>query len=181
MKALQSIAMGLVVVALTAPQLGGYDTLPNPLGWVLVLLGVRALPEAISHRAVLLSTGWLAAAVSVPLWFPALTDGLYATDPSLAWAANLPQIAFTVVLCHCLAGAAAAHQDIRAARWWGLARTLALVVAGLPVLVFGAGMATLEVTSYLAAGLSALLVIWLLFAHASRAWALHPMAESAAK
>ena len=43
MRPLQSIAIGLVIIALRA-EFGGYDALADPVGWLLVLLGVRSLP-----------------------------------------------------------------------------------------------------------------------------------------
>jgi hypothetical protein len=46
------------------------------------------------------------------------------------------------------------------------------------VLVFGAGLASYEVPTYLAAGLAAVLVIWLLFTYASRPWALPDLARA---
>lgn len=175
---LQSIAMGLVIITLH-PNPSGYDALPDPLGWVLVLLGTRALPEVMSRRETLRSLGAPAAVISVPLWFPSVTDALYDADPSLLWAANLPQIGFTALLCHVLATAAAQAGDGKAARWLGLARTVVIVVGLLPVLVFGAGLASFEVTSYLLAGASALLLIWLLFAYARRPWAIATNLEEA--
>lgn len=182
MKPLQSIAMGLVIVVLVA-RFHGYDALPDPVGWLLVLLGVRALPPAVPHRDSLLWLAGLAGAVSVVVWFPAVTDALYDADASLAWAANLPEVLFGALLCHALAATAdeaatgsagadrAAAADPKAARWLRLTRTGMLVVAVLPVLVFGAGLTAFETTSYVAAGLMAVLLICLLFTYAGRSWA----------
>ena len=90
MRPLQSIAMGLVIVALSAPVGDGYDALPDPLGWLLVVLGSRALPDQVPRRRVVVTLAWLAAAASVPLWVPGFSDAAYATHPSLGWALNLP-------------------------------------------------------------------------------------------
>jgi hypothetical protein len=169
MKPLQSVAMGLVVVVLSA-RFGGYDALPDAAGWLLAFLGVRALPDDLPHRTNLLTLAAVAGAVATVVWFPAVTDDLYDADPSLAWAANLPQLAFSALLCHVLAARAAAAGDVKAARWLGLTRSGFFVVALLPVLVFGAGLESFELTSYLAATLVALMLIWLLFAYASRPW-----------
>jgi hypothetical protein len=170
MKPLQPIAMGLVIIVLSA-RFRGYDALADPVGWLLVAVGVAALPARIPHRGTLLRLAALAGAVSALVWFPAVTDALYDADPSLAWAANLPQVMFTAVLCHSLAGAAAEARDARASRWLRSARTAVVVVGLLPVLVFGAGLAAYEVATYLAAGLVAVLVTGLLFAYGSRPWA----------
>jgi hypothetical protein len=169
MKPLQSVAMGLVIVVLVA-RFHGYDALPDPVGWLLVLVGVRALPRTVPHRDALLGLGALAGVVSAVVWFPSVTDALYDADASLAWAANLPEVLFGALLCHALATTAEEAGDGRAARRLRLARTALLVVALLPVLVFGAGLSSFEVTSYVAAGLVMVLLICLLFAYAGRPW-----------
>jgi len=171
MKPLPSIAMGLVIIAMSA-RFRGYDALADPAGWLLVALGVSALPARIARRGTLLRLAALAGAVSAVVWFPAVTESLYDADASLAWAANLPQVLFTGLLCHALAAQAADAGDTTASRWLRSARTAVVVVGLLPVLVFGAGLTSYEVPTYLAAGLAAVLVIWLLFAYASRPWAL---------
>jgi hypothetical protein len=170
MKPLPSIAMGLVIVALSA-RFGGYDASADPFGWLLVAGGVHGLPARIPHRGGLLRLAALAGAVSAVVWFPAVTDRLYAADASLGWAANLPQLGFTTLLCHALATGAADADDPGASRWLRSARTAVVVVGLLPLLVFGAGWASWELPTYLAAGLAAVLVIGLLVTYASRPWA----------
>jgi hypothetical protein len=170
MRPLQSIAMGLVVIVLDT--LGTVDALPDPVGWVLVLLGVRGLPHDLHRRGPLLALGLLAAAVSVPLWLPGVADALYDTHPSLLWAANLPQLGFAGLLCVALAASAAPAGDTAAAAWARTTLTGVAVVAVLPVLVFGAGIASLEVPAYLGTSLVLLLLIWLLFSWSGRPWIL---------
>ena len=170
MKPLQSVAMGLVVIVLSAP-FQGYDALPDPLGWVLVLMGVSALPVDLTHRGNLLGLAVLAGLVSTVLWIPSVHSGLEEADPSLAWSASLPQIAFSVLLCHALAALATEAGDTRARRWLAFTRTAEIAVGLVPVLVFGAGVDSLELTSYLAAGAVAVLLIWLLFTYSGRPWA----------
>ena len=171
MRPLQSIAMGLVIVALRAPLAGGYDALPDPLGWLLVILGVRALPADLLRRDVVATLAWIAAAVSVPLWFPAVSDAAYATHPSLGWALNLPQLGFAALLCHSLAASAVAAEDRKAGSWLRLAMAGFVAAAVLPVVVFGAGVASLELTAYVGATLVLITLIWLLFAYSARPWA----------
>ena len=141
MKPLQSVAMGLVIIALSA-RFGGYDALADPVGWVLVVLGVRRLPE-LPAGGTLLGLALLAGLVSAVVWFPQVTSALYDADSSLAWAANLPQLAFSALLCHKLSERARATADPKPARWLATTRTLLVVVGLLPVLVFGAGMSGL--------------------------------------
>ena len=170
MRPLQSIAMGLVIVALSAPVAGGYDALPDPLGWLLVLLGVRGLPADLPRREAVGTLAWLAAAVSVPLWFPGVADAAYATHPSLGWALNLPQLGFAALLCHSLATSAVAAEDRRAGSWLRLAMAGFVAAAVLPVVVFGAGVASLELAAYVGATLALITLIWLLFAYSARPW-----------
>jgi hypothetical protein len=178
MKPLATIAMGLVIVVMSA-RFRGYDALADPVGWLLVAGGVHGLSARIPHRTGLLRLASLAGAVSAVVWFPAVTDRLYDADASLGWAANLPQVLFTTLLCHALATAAAEAGDPGASGWLRFARTAVAGVGVLPLLVFGAGMTSLELPTYLAAGLVAVLVIGLLFGHASRPWArAEPVAET---
>jgi hypothetical protein len=179
MKPLQSVAMGLVIIVLVAP-FDGYDALPDAVGWLLACLGVRALPADLPHRRSLLGLAALAGVVAAVVWFPAVAEGLDDADASLGWAVSLPQLLFSTLLCQVLAGRAAGAGDVKAARWLAVARTAVLVVALLPVLVFGAHLQSLTLTSELAAGVVALLLIWLLFAHASRPWT-SPIGETSAR
>jgi hypothetical protein len=170
-KPLQPVAMGLVIVVLTA-RAHGFDLLPDPLGWLLVIAGVRRLPAALPRRDLVVGLAMLAGAVSVPLWIPHVADRLYDTDPSLAWAATLPQLGFAVFLAGGLAVLADRGGDSGAARWLRVARTALLVVALLPVLVFGGGWTDGEDLAAAAAGLAAVLLVVLLLVDAGRAWAL---------
>lgn len=161
--------MGYVVIALFARQ-GGYDLLADPVGWVLVLLGVRALPDPVA-RGTLLYAGILALAVSVPLWVPAAIDAVAAEDASLAWAADLPALAFAAVLFHQLRQAAEQAGDRTPAAVLQGLLTLTVLVALLPVAVFGAGLTSL---GDLAAGTGQLLnlaTVVVLFTYAGRPWA----------
>src|SRR5689334_20896418 len=113
--------MGLVIVGLRA---GHWDLLPDPLGWLLVLHGLRRLPARIPFRASQLTTAVLALLASVPLWVPTLADRLDDADPSLRWAVNLPQLGFVVVLCLGLGDLARTADDLRAFRTWRTIATL---------------------------------------------------------
>jgi len=165
-KPLQSIAMGFVIIAISARS-HGYDLLPDPVGWLLVLQGLGQLPEALPHRPALRSLGFLALLMSIVLWFPHLAQGLEDADESLLWAANLPQLAFVAVLCRALAGIA----DDAAARWLRTAAALTVVAALLPVLVLGAGASGLLVVMVVGSAAVLVLVIVLLFRYAARPWA----------
>jgi hypothetical protein len=165
-KPLQSIAMGLVIIALSA-RAGGYDLLPDPVGWLFVLQGLGQLPTDLPHRPELRTLGFVALVMSAVLWFPDLANGLENADESLLWAANLPQLAFVALLCRALAAIA----DQAAARWLRTASTLTVVAALLPVVVLGAGEASLLVVMVVGSVAVLVLVIVLLFRYAARPWA----------
>jgi hypothetical protein len=167
-KPLQAVGMGLVIVLLTAP-VHGFDLLPDPLGWLLALTGLRVL--AVPQRRALLGLAWVAFAVSCVLWVPTVPTHLDDVDPSLTWSANLPQLATTILLAHALAQRALLAEDSSARRWLLTARSLLVAVTVLPVIVFGGGLEGLVGATYGAASLALLLLVWLLFAYAGRAWA----------
>jgi hypothetical protein len=173
-KPLQAVAMGLVVVLLTAP-VHGFDLLADPVGWVLVLIGLSALQLPRGDLLVRLAT--LALLVAVPVWVPMVRDRLNITDPSLAWAASIPELLTVIVLAISLAGAATEAGDPDAARWLRTARTLMIVVALLPPVVLGGGLDSLAGAATVVGSLSLLLVILLLFRYAGRPWA-QPLAPS---
>ena len=165
MKPLPWIAMGLVIVALSA-HARGVDLLADPLGWVLVLLGV--------HRFGRLSppATWLAAValvVSSFLWWPGVSEALADQDVSLVWAASVPELAAMAALCAGLARVAGSAGDRRARAWLGTAAVLAVVTALAPLPVLAAGR---DLDSVLLLGLvTVVLVIALLFRYSSRPWA----------
>lgn len=161
--------MGLVIVALSA-RFGGYDALADPVGWVLVLLGLRRMPglPRLRHLFVLVA---LALAVSCVVWWPATSVWLDGQHPSLRWALTLPQLGVQLLLAHALASAARTAGDDAAARWLRLVLAAVVVLGLLPVLVFANGSDRLEAWSYVAAAFVAIWVVWLLFSYAARPWA----------
>lgn len=173
MRPLQSIAMGLLIVALRA-EFQGYDALPDPIGWALVLHGLTRIPGDLIRRELLRTLAVLALVVSVPLWWPGVDQRLHDLHASLAWVANLPQLAFAVLLADSLARRAVAHGDVKAPGWLRTAMTGFIVAAAMPVIVFGAGVDFLEEPTYILATLTLLMLIWLLFTYAHRPWAGHP-------
>ncbi len=181
MRPLQSIAMGLVIVACDRPARQRVRRPAGPVGWLLVLLGVRGLPGDLPRRGAVVTLAWLAAAVSVPLWFPGVSDAAYATHPSLGWALNLPQLGFAALLCHSLATRAVAAEDRKAGSWLRMAMAGFVAAALLPVVVFGAGVASLEVATYVGAALVLIALIWLLFAYSARPWAVDQAADHPAE
>lgn len=170
MRPFQSIAMGLLIVALNA-TFQGYDALPDPLGWLLVLRGTAGLPDDLVRRGVVRALAGLALLVSVPLWFPAVAGELADLDPAIGWALTLPQIGFLVVLADSLGRAAGDAGDTGARAWCRTLSVVFVVVGLLPVLIFGADLVDLVVPAGTVAVLSLVALIWKLFSWSARPWA----------
>lgn len=170
MKPLQSIAMGLLVVALVA-EFRGYDAYVDPLGWLLVLYGLRGLPAETPHLSAMWYVGALASLTSIPLWVPAVAELVDDADPALGWAVNLPKFGFAAVLCLGLVRAATEAGSRREAGWLRITLTGVTLVMVLPVLVFGAGLTELGEPAALAAQVVLLVLIVLLFTYSGRPWA----------
>ncbi len=179
-KPLQSVAMGYVFIALYA-RFNGYDAYADPVGWALVLYGVYKLPRDLPTRGAVIFLGWLSGLVSIPLWVPAVVDALEDADPSLAWAADLPQFGFGFLLCLALSNAAIADDDLRAANWLRMLMTAIGVVAVLPVLVFGGEIDELAEPASLAVQIVYIVLVWLMFQYSGRVWAGAPVVEEIAE
>jgi hypothetical protein len=189
MSPLQKIAMGLVIVFVPANFTVGhhvYDALPDPLGWVLVLAGMRALrPHLDVDVAYWLA--WVALAVSIPLWFPQLTGHLpdvpdhlrtaaeldQATRAaSIAWALGLPQSVMSLLLVRAIGQEAIVQQPrdtFVAGRFgvllWGLAATIVL-----PPVAYGGDVQNLVTPTLVGVGLVNAVLIYYLFRVHRREW-----------
>ena len=183
MSPLQKIAMGLVIVFLPAyfphdphPAWEVYDALPDPLGWLLVVAGVRALRADLDVDVV----GWLAwvsLAVSVPLWFPQLNHLLVpkyndAADASFQWFVSLPQTLFSLLLARTIARVAAERRppdQFVAGRFgvltWGFGAVLVL-----PAIAYGGHVDALVMPTLLAIGLVNTAFVYYLFRAHRREW-----------
>lgn len=98
MTPLQGIAMGLVIVLVDAP-FGGYDGVPDPAGWLLVLWGLARLRPVIAESRGLTALAALCLVVSVVTYPPQVAERL---DESGGWALSLPQLAFSFALATAL-------------------------------------------------------------------------------
>lgn len=172
MRPLQAIGTGLVLVVLTAPAGGaGVDLFADPVGWLLVLLGVPRLPSGVPLQRVLLVTAVLATLVAAVLWVPATASSLDNIDPSLQWSLELPRVGFLVALSLALARAADVAADARARGWWRMVSAAASLTGLLPVVVYGASVRSLaDVAGGVAIG-TLLSCLVLCFLHAARPWA----------
>lgn len=170
MRPLQAVGLGLIVIALEA-RFGAYDGLPDPLGWVLVLLGLRGLAQrtAIGSTLALTYLGALALVVATVRWFPAAADALADAERALVWAADVPSLAFQALLCRELARLAETAGERAAASWFRITALGLVVGLLLPVLYDAAGWAWLEGTGDLGLLLQ-LLVLLLCLWYSGRAW-----------
>lgn len=166
---LHPVALGLVIIALVVDG-RGWDLLPDPLGWLLVLVGTRALPATLRHRGALLTSAALALVVSAVVWPPAVAEQVSATDDSVAWALSLPQLAYLALLADAARYAARQAGVPGRAAWFAVAELLAAAAAALPVLVLGAGVDALAGTAVLAATLALLLLAVLALVTARAPW-----------
>ncbi len=176
MSPLQKIAMGMVIVIGSAlvpadptPSWQRYDALPDPFGWVLVLLGVFALNRADPAFA---SSRWLAglaAAVSVPTWFPQVQHRL---DPSGEWFASLPQLVFCLFLAREIGMAAPRQQppDNFVAKRFGLLVWGFGLITVLPVITLGGDVPELASTTVLLSTVVNVAFVYLLFRVHRREW-----------
>lgn len=166
---LHPVALGLVIIALVVDG-RGWDLLPDPLGWVLVLAGTRALPATLRHRGTMLTAAGLALLVSAVVWPPAVAEQVTATDDAVAWALSLPQLAYLALLADAARDAARRAGVGGRAGWFAVAELLAVAAAVLPVLVLGAGVDALAGTAVLAATLALLLLAVLALVTARAPW-----------
>jgi hypothetical protein len=183
MSPLQRIAMGLVIVFFPAnfprdpePVWEFYDALPDPVGWLLVLSGVRALRGHLDAD-LLTWLGWVSFAVSVPLWFPQVNHLLVpehndSIDVSFQWFLSLPQTVFSLVLAHTIGRAAERRtpRDRFVAGRYGVLTWAFGVLVVLPAIAYGGGVDALVDPTLLGIGLVNLVFIYYLFRVHRREW-----------
>ena len=158
MTLLQKVAIGLVIVFLSA-RFGGYDALPDPVGWGLVVAGLLPLRTRIPLGGWAVTSAGFAGLVAVPLLLPSLETRL---APSGQWAASLPQTLFCVVLCTSLCTLAGRAGDPESVRL-GLLRWGFVAVAAGPVLVYGGGVDALTAPVAVLAVLANVALVYFLF------------------
>jgi hypothetical protein len=173
---LQKVAMGMVIVVLFAyfpakpsPDWQHYDALADPVGWLLVVLGMAPLVRVDDAFATSRWLAVLAGAVSIPMWFPQLNHRL---DASGEWFASLPQIVFCLLLSRevGMRGAAQSPRDQYVAKRFGLLVWGFGLVAVLPVITLGGGVDQLAGPTQLVSLLVSVLFIYSLFRVHRREW-----------
>lgn len=180
MKPLHAVALGLVIVAIYA-KAGDYDLLADPVGWLLVLLGLRVLTERVelALTGVLWTTGVLALLASAALVAPPVREWFEDADPALGWAVDVPALAFCGLLCHTLVPGARAVKEVAAYAWlqWTAIGFGLSVLA--PVVVIGGDVEGLRGPAELVTGLAQLSLFVLCLVYAGRTWAGAPGGDPA--
>jgi len=183
MSPLQKIAMGLVIVLVPAnfphdphPAWRFYDALPDPVGWVLVLLGITALRPHLDVDVVRW-LGWVAFAVSVPLWFPQVNHLLvpeynHSIEVSFQWFLSLPQTVFSLALARTIGREAELQQprDRFVAGRYGVLTWAFGALVVLPVVAYGGGVESLESPALIGIGLVNVVFVYYLFRVHRREW-----------
>jgi hypothetical protein len=183
MSPLQRIAMGLVIVLVPAnfphdphPAWQFYDALPDPIGWLFVLYGVRALRDHLDVD-VISWLGWVAFAVSVPLWFPQLNHLLVpeynnSINVSFQWFLSLPQTVFSLVLARTFGREAELRspRDRFVAGRFGVLTWAFGALIVLPVAAYGGGVDSLVNPTLIGIGLVNAVFVYYLFRVHRREW-----------
>ena len=168
--------MGMVFIAGYAPfpahphpHWKVYDGLADPVGWVLVVLGVHALSRTMTGLDGVRWAAWIAGVVSVPLWVPQLTHRL---SDSGAWALSMPQTAFCLLLAKEIAERALTEEpaDPYLPRRFGLLMWAFVVLVVLPPVAIGGDITALDDVTVGAAFIVNLAFIYYLFRVHRRTW-----------
>ena len=158
MSSLQTVAMGLVIVFLDVGS-NGWDWVADPVGWVLVLMGLAPVRGLVPGHGAVVAAAWGCLAVSVLTLPPNSVDSI---TPTLGWLFSLPTIGFCVLLCAALARAVRRSLAVRF-------RVLAwafVVAAVLPGLVYIATWSVLTVPTAVAAVLANIVLVFSVWAAA---------------
>ncbi|GAB2728103.1 hypothetical protein [Nocardioides pakistanensis] len=153
MTPLQWVAMGLVLTLVDA-DIGGYDAVPDVLGWVMVVPALLRLRDVLATTT-LVGLAVLAGMASLTTLRPDLIEDL---PESTGWLLSLPQFAFSLLLSVELGRAVP-----RLARRFGvLAWTFGVAAVG-PVLLYGGGVDVLLVPLAVLTVLANVYLVYLLF------------------
>jgi hypothetical protein len=146
--------MGLVIVLVDA-SFSGYDGVPDPAGWAMVIWGLRPLRAVLVDTSRLLLLAATCLVVSVVTYPPQVAGRL---DESGGWALSLPQLAFSFALCVALVPVSGwLAGRFRVMRW------VFVVLAIGPAVVFGGGVEVLREPLAFAVAAANIYFVYLLF------------------
>lgn len=158
--------MGLVIVVLQ-PKVGGFDALPDVLGWVLVMLGLLDLRARLDNFAALRTLAVLAGVASAVIFWPTVYESV---SESTGWLVSLPQLAFCALLCASLSELSK-PDDAATSRRFSFLRWVFITLAAGPVLVYGGGVDVLLVPLAVLIVAANVFLIYLLFKISKRPYA----------
>ena len=173
MKPLYWVAIGLLLVLMEARTDAGWDIYPNPLGWLLVLLGLRALIRELPDMPLQLTLwylGGLALLISCALVAPSAEDWLEDAEDAVVWASDLPALAFQAALAHVVAGQALLAGKRSSSLWWRITSIALLIGIVGSMLYLAADFTWLKGVGEIGY-IGALLFIALCLIHGGRKWA----------
>ncbi|KAA1415428.1 hypothetical protein F0U44_20765 [Nocardioides humilatus] len=183
MKPLYAMAFGLILVALgpTGAKPDTFDPMPDPLGWLFVLIGLVSLAAVLDDAriGILRFLGATAMVFSIALVVPAVARWV-ATDPSLGWTADVPRFSFFAVLCYELSAAALKQKATVAASTFNLSALALLFVLAAPPVAFGGGIEEVGNAGEITAEIVQIVLVVLFFIYGSRPWAGAPVEAEAA-
>ena len=156
MSSLQTVAMGLVIVFLDVGS-GGWDWVADPVGWVLVLIGLTPVKERLPAYVGVAGAAWVCLAVSVLTLSP---DSVDTIDPTLGWLFSLPTIAFCFLLCDSLADVT--EESLATGFRW--LRVVFVLVGSMPGLVYLAGLEWMTIPAAVAAVLANIVLVFSVWA-----------------
>src|SRR4051812_3928550 len=147
--------MGLVIVFLDVGP-SGWDWVADPIGWVLVLIGLAGVREVLVSYRALSVTAWICLGISLLTYSPSSVRTL---DPVLGWLFSLPTVALCFLCCDALMDVTG--DSLR--RRFDVLRWCFVAVGALPLLLYGVGMDFLTVPIAVAAvvvNIALVVVLW---------------------
>lgn len=135
------IGLGLVINMLS-PRIGGWDVLPDWIGWLLILLGTWVFARTLPSRNLMLGAATGALAISAAQWSPRVVDKLGDAEPAVLWALSLPALGWLTL--YCLAVAGVSRRDAGSSFWWKYIGGMNGAAAVLPIVVYGGKVTQLE-------------------------------------
>jgi hypothetical protein len=160
------------LIIVLRPEFGGYDGLPDALGWLLLAVATAQLPADVPRRSIIIGSALVAMVPAAVMVKTSLNEKVLDLDSSLQWAIGLPGVLFSILFC--LAIAWQAQGDLVASLLWKYLAFGWIASAVFPIIVDGGGLDSLSdvyasVSAFAQLGLFALALL-----HAWKPWALIP-------
>lgn len=169
------VVLAFLIIVLR-PEFGGYDGLPDAIGWLLLAIAAGQLPEDAPRRGLMVGCALLAVVPAAVMFRTSVNEAVRDLDPALAWAIGLPGVAFSILFC--LGISWLAREDRMASVLWKYLAFGWVASAILPIVVEGGGLHSLDDVYASVITLAQLGLFGLALWHAWRPWALIPLTEA---